>query len=389
VRQGKRAISGALVVCLFAAACTGDATLMDTPAAAATSSATPRIAAQLEWTSSEIAGTVSGAGFDADLRTWIALGADSKGLAAWTSSDAKSWNRHDVAAAGGPPPPGGFQETLMGQAVPLGASLYSLGIGTGGGDAHQPLVWRSSDGLSWDALVLPESFATMAYLIWGGASSPSSLVALGHRFGTHTGSTWVTQDGTSWSESFPNSSGPATESGIDLHDIVYDGAHFLVVGETKAGTAGAWLSEDGLTWTASKEMPDLASSSMHAVEIAPGGGFAAVGLSKNSPAAWTSPDGVAWHRAEITSPIEGAVPYSIARLDTGVVALGTANGRTVVWTSASGADWTEQASALDGLIPSYVGYFGHDLAAPDGRAILAFVQSGVTTKAWKGAPAEP
>jgi len=147
----------------------------------------------------------------------------------------------------------------------------------------------------------------------------------------------VTQDGTTWAESFPNGSGPATESGIDLHDITYDGAHFLVVGETKAGTARAWLSEDGLTWTASQATADLASGSMHAVEIAPGGGFAAVGLSKNSPATWTSPDGISWHRAEITSPIEGAVPYSLVRLDAGLVALGTANGQTVVWTSASGA----------------------------------------------------
>jgi hypothetical protein len=357
----------------------------DTPAA----SAAPAAAPQLEWTSSEIVGTISGAGFNTDSGTWIALGADSKGLAAWTSSDAKSWSRHDVAAAGGPPPSGDFQETRMGQAVPLGGSLYSLGIGTGGGDAHQPLVWRSPDGLTWDALTLPESFATTAYLIWGGAASPSSLVALGHRFATSTGSTWVTQDGTTWSESFPNGSGPATKSGIDLHDIVYDGAHFLVVGETKDGTASAWLSQDGLTWTASQATADLASGSMHAVEIAPGGGFVAIGLSNNSPTAWTSSDGISWHRTKIASPIEGAVPSSIVRLDTGLVALGTANGETVVWTSASGAEWTHQASALDGEIPDYFGYFGHDLAATDGRAILAFVQSGDTTKAWKGAPAGP
>jgi hypothetical protein len=385
VPQRRRAITGTLIACLFVAACSGDVGLTGTPAA----SATPAAAPQLEWTPSEIAGTITGAGFDADSRTWIALGADSKGVAAWTSSDAKSWNRHDVAAAGGPPPPGGFQETLMGQVVPLGASLYSLGIGTGGGDAHQPLVWRSSDGLTWDALTLPESFATVAYLTWGGASSPSSLVALGHRFATSTGSTWVTRDGTTWAESFPNGSGPATESGIDLHDIVYDGAHFLVVGETKAGTAGAWLSADGLTWTASEETPDLASSSMHAVEIAHGGGFAAVGLSKDSPAAWTSSDGASWERVEITSPIEGAVPYSIVRLETGLVALGTANGQTVVWTSATGVEWSSQTSALDGQIPTYIGHFGHDLAATDGRAILAFVQSGETTEAWKGIPAGP
>lgn len=277
----------------------------------------------------------------------------------------------------------------MGQVVGLGAALYSLGIGEGGGDARQPLVWRSSDGVTFDPQTLSESFATKAYLIWGAASSPTTLVALGHGFGTSTGSAWVTHDGASWSESFPNGSGPAIASGIDLYDIVYDGGRFLAVGETKAGTAGAWLSVDGLTWTASQDTPELASSSMHAVEAVPGGGFAAVGVSKSGPAAWTSSDGVAWRRTDITSPSEGAVPYSMVRLDTGLVALGIANGQTAVWTSAAGAVWSAQTSALDGRIPDYIGYFGHDLAATDGHTVLVFVQTGNSTKAWIGTPAPP
>ncbi len=366
----------------------------DTPAVTPSTSAisslspssTPRGNPDLQWTASEIVGSVNGVAFDADSKAWIALGRDVGGLAAWTSANGGSWSRGDVPAAAGPPPPGGFQQTTMGQVVRFGSSLYSLGIGTGGGDAHQPLVWQSTDGQAWQARDLPEPFATTADLVWGGASSPSVLLVLGHRFAAYTGSVWLTSDTKNWSESFPNGSGPATESGIDLHDVVFDGTQFVAVGETKVGAAAAWRSADRAAWTAGEGGPELASASMHSVSVAPGGGYVAVGTSHDGAAAWRSSDGRAWQGVDMTAASKGTVPYAVVQISEGLVALGTVGGRTAVWTSADGASWTPQASTLAGQIPPYIGGFGHDLVATDGQAVLVVVQSGDKTTLWKGTP---
>ena len=116
--------------------------------------------------------------------------------------------------------------------------------------------------------------------------------------------------------------------------------------------------------------------------IAVQGGYVAVGRSGDgaTAAAWTSSDGVTWHRAPTTVPMESRSAYAVhAEMDDlaavagSLVAVGwnsDANGAAVVWRSRDGIAWTRDADAA-----SLIGG-GMVSVGSDGDTLVAVGSSG-------------
>jgi hypothetical protein len=236
----------------------------------------------------------------------VAVGFDD-GPAVWTSPDGRGWSRvpADLGVAG---------ETMW-DVTPGGPGLVAVGLrfAPTPGDTL-PLVWTSADALTWNRAPFDPVFraADLSSVIAGGPG----LVAVGRSpFGP---SAWFSTDGMHWQRAevplVPANA--ARES--ELRDVAVVGGRLVAAGSLalESGDDGVrtemilWTSTDGMQWTEvaldpgvfapTSEVRSLASSPNglvavgwhHEVVEVPGGGYAVI-----EPAAWTSPDGLRWHRA--------------------------------------------------------------------------------------------
>ena len=152
----------------------------------------------------------------------------------------------------------------------------------------------------------------------------------------------------------------AAATHLSLVDGVADGANGLVaVGATalddiSSGDARAWTSPDGVAWHAA-EVAGATDAAMKAVAASPDG-YVAVGSDgfpggnvqlpgARGAAVWTSPDGAHWTRVADQPSFQDAIMTGVRRLDAGYVAWGqTLVGRTnppapPVWASPDGIHW--------------------------------------------------
>lgn len=148
---------------------------------------------------------------------------------------------------------------------------------------------------------------------------------------------------------------------VTVNALLPVGDGLLALGAVEAGdvsTPAAWTSADGAAWTP-VDAPALADlpGEIRAATTTADGGIVAVGdVSGADPddddsdrlGVWTSPDGTAWQRVDLTgSEFAGAIAYGVALVGDALVAVGTSEpeGRDYrdagIWRSAdAGATWT-------------------------------------------------
>lgn len=287
---------------------------------------------------------------------WVAVGwATEGGPAAWTSLDARRWERAVVID---PQPDDLFLGSGLGPTVRLGDSLLSYGTFIGCCDGRGVLGWRSTDGRSWEVIESASPLFEEGYLVTGLAVGDPALVAIELRFGAFSGRLWRWTEETSWIEVTPGTADTDQQSGIQFQDVVWADGRFVVVG-TRGDSAGAgpvtgtsWTSIDGETWEESTPTPEFAEVALAQVAAMPGGEFVALGFdsansgSNGGPVAFTSPDGLAWTPSEAPSAESNTGPTEIIAVDGGLVAFGSDTTGTLVWSSADGQSWTD-AGRLD------------------------------------------
>ena len=186
------------------------------------------------------------------------------------------------------------------------------------------------------------------------------------------GERWVRQPNQSGLELGPAVATSSPQAGI--FDAAAGRAGTVAIGYADDGNARVWRSTDGRTWQRTEL--DRGSSAvllrLATIETSPAG-FVIVGwavdteTSRARAAAWTSPDGVAWTRAEDTADMDVGLCFEesdgpscggmtgVVATPSGFVAVGsdharaagTEPGRPAAWTSPDGLTWTQANTGLD------------------------------------------
>jgi hypothetical protein len=284
--------------------------------------------------------------------TWVTVGwATERGPAAWTSSDARTWERSEVVD---PVPDDMFTGSGLGPTIRLGDSLLSYGTFIGCCDGRGVLGWRSADGRSWEVIESDSPLFETGYLVTGLALGDPALVAIESRYAPFSGRIWSWTEATSWVETTPGV-GSGMPSGMEVADVVWGEDRFVAVGSrsdpsTFDGpvTGTSWTSTDGQMWEESAPGPELADVALFQVTPLPGEGFFALGMSAaaNSgnggvPLAYTSQDGLSWTPAGAPPALPNTRPSEILAIEGGVIAIGSDGSETVAWTSPDGQSWTD------------------------------------------------
>jgi hypothetical protein len=234
----------------------------------------------------------------------------------------------------------------------------------------EPVVWFSSDGLSWQLAEMGSLFqaATLeavtadgpGFVIVGKVTSPAAPRA----------AVWVSADGRAW-ERVPDghafgvggyiNTGEIPASGGMTRVTAAGGGRGLVaigsrcegggtlidpgpMGDSDSCQAAAWSSPDGIDWT--QNAPDLdpqwsltSIATTGDTVIVVGGAFAQTGQ-PSAGVSLISRDGAAWEATRLED---------VPRLDVvvgvpdGVIAFSTDLGALRAWRSSDGRDWTEIA----------------------------------------------
>jgi len=155
------------------------------------------------------------------------------------------------------------------------------------------LMWRSSDGQTWQ--LLPTRTTAPFDRVWIAsiAAGPKGLVAFGLHYpvvGSPENVVFHSPDGTSWSSAaFPYQS---SESPVVLvQQVIATSAGFVAVSGGGADEATAWYSADGLSW---KRASTPGGSTDPAMQAAAGSD----GMVAYSDKLWVSADGRTWHIAD-------------------------------------------------------------------------------------------
>lgn len=302
---------------------------------------------------------------------FVAVGAGSAGTSAWTSSDGRAWESHEVPEQSfGELPDGSPWTAAMGPIVRLGDTLYSFGATGTFNDASHGAGWRWTDGATWEAIVSPSDF--FAGEVIAATASDDALVASTIAFGggpRGTAGLWRWTPDTSWvrtsvSDEFVGALAWHDGTFLATEQAVGDGDQLSV-----------WTATDGADWIEGAA-PDGASEVCALTSAATG--LVAVGRVGNRVTAWTTRDGAAWVESQVdaamlntTNPASAPVACRIVAADSGLIGVMQVGDTTRVWTSGDGASWQFQGTLQ--LSANSFGPFGNRvvLAAIGRHVILA------------------
>ena len=298
-----------------------------------------------------------------------------------------------------------------------------LGSGSTTGVRYGANGWgRVDNGDAFDSrgdLVLTAMAYDGARLVAVGYEQPSPVV--GEFFPTAP-TIWQSADGIDWAQSTLQALG-------ELRDVIAFDEGFIAVGQTDAGTAAVWNSDDADFWELVEVEPvaGVGSARMLGLTQGPDGAFVAVGVEMYLPvssgpgpdldaAVWLSEDGEAWQRVEDSAfgligyqpNNEGEFNGEIVDVDympdVGYVAVGSASlsgddevdfptQMPAVWVSADGLSWQRHSlegefrlrgvTATDGAIVAYGVSTLH--GSPTADAVILASEDGV---AWSRANGE-
>ncbi len=204
------------------------------------------------------------------------------------------------------------------------------------------LMWRSSDGQTWQPLSAKAMAPFDRVWIVSIAAGPKGLVAFGlldppdAKPAATENVVFHSLDGQNWSSAaFPDQSGGAT--GVLVQSVAATSTGFVAVGGDTAGAA--WYSTDGLTWTRASTPPG--SSCGPATNAAAGSD----GVVANCMGLWVSADGKTWLDTTASSPFSYGQSW-IAGDGTQILVI---TGQSVYW-SKDGETWHrgDSSRALSG-----------------------------------------
>lgn len=243
-------------------------------------------------------------------------------------------------------------------------------------------VWTSTGDGAWiraaDQAALVTGRGSPWYSVQIGmvdvAAGAAGVVAIGHPFDPAANGVWHSPNGLEWLR-VPIDFGAAPGDGFHgyVSAVAANERGYVIVGNEESRSnpasarAAAWYSPDGITWNRAADTPSMdvascldtmeapACGGMTAVAATPAG-FVAVGHSRTgrdaeevTPAAWTSPDGLTWARADSGLDVGGLLS-GVAAGGPGLVAVGRTclpdcqvpGTRGLTATSSDGATWIVQ-----------------------------------------------
>jgi hypothetical protein len=118
--------------------------------------------------------------------------------------------------------------------------------------------------------------------------------------------------------------------------------------------AGVWVSTDGTTWERITSDTFHGEPNPFGVEgeqymndvVSWPGGLVAIGTDgqlggEHRAVVWLSPDGRTWSRAPEDEVFDGGIMQAVTTGGPGLIAVGSAGGRSAIWTSADGVTWQQ------------------------------------------------
>lgn len=289
---------------------------------------------------------------------------------AWHSEDGTSWARAAFVGDRVPLP------VSIGPVVDAGDRLLAFGSGRDAEESDVTLLYVSTDrGATWNVAdaVLPGHaviadvirFKDQFVAVGGSPGEPSAPVV------------WSSTDGEHWQHApLAGQNGPLVGR---FTAIASDGDKLVMLGSAadrfgEAPRATVLISIDARTWTVG-ELPATNGELRDLVYFAQS--WHAVGSDAGRPASWWSADGYTWR----SIPFEGSDSGSLTAIGVGlegVVAVGDAGGRAVVWRSFSGQRWEP------GEVLADPGALGVVLAAPSGVLVAGTSDASGTSQpvAW-------
>jgi hypothetical protein len=215
-------------------------------------------------------------------------------------------------------------------------------------------VWSTSDGSTWTQKSVAGSFDIdgRRFVAQGlSDDGQGGLVAVGNSIGSSptdvVASAWHSRDGTSWT---PMEVEAAKGQEMVAGTVSRSGT------VVAAGNGVAWLSTDGRKWSA-QVLPGASTAAGSYTPRAVGtwsGGFVIIGLwtgtGPTRSAAWFSATGRDWVQAKTS--LDGFDTHGISTVDGAIVAVGsdlsdTAPGLAASWSSLDGITWTKTTAPAD------------------------------------------
>ncbi len=244
--------------------------------------------------------------------TIVAVGRSGPRPVAWTSRDGASWTEHPVPVLG----TAGTAERMSAVVAAPGGFLAGGSIGPETGSRHARF-WRSADGSAWNPV--PDDAAGFADAeVRSIVRTATSYVAVGLRgtAGHPTGSVaWTSADGERWTR--VDSADLRTGQTASLV-VGPDGGLVAVGADLERREALVWTSPDGLTWTrAPGETSRRFGGFIQMTDVTLAGRtFIAVGqsssLQRPTVMAWVSSDGIHWTAAPEVPAFEQSEAYGVA-----------------------------------------------------------------------------
>jgi len=262
-------------------------------------------------------------------------------VAACASTPASSWA--EVALPGAAP-------RIVRDAIECGGRWYVVGGWKGTDGETGPAAWDSIDGVTWRSLTfspLPDSFYGPSNVLSAVACANGKIAAIGARSGGAHGnprvSTWYERSDGVLAEAPATFETYGGGTAVALGRISGGPSGFLIAGNRTSGAA-AWLSADGKAFQLFENAPGLAGpgtvaqdGAVMARQFVLVGGVAVTGSLDQAPAAWTSPDGARWTRAEVPGEAGYEELQRVVQLGADLIAVGPRGDTFGAW---RGPAWT-------------------------------------------------
>lgn len=263
---------------------------------------------------------------------WIVIGTtdDEEAAASWISSDGQSWQRVVLPASA----------DVELQSVTDGPNgLVAVGFSYAA-DEPVPAGWHSLDGQSWQPIGGDLGAGEMSAV-----AAADGYLALGSDPATDGVIAWSSADGIGWSA---GSAVGGIDGGAIINGLIPFAGGYLAYGATTGEAAAVWHSADGFAWQLAALPQGQGSTVSH---LAAGEGkYVAVGARADGELAqsmaWLSPDGLAWEATLVGG--DGAM-YGVAPMGDGFVAVGAVELARfrfdgAAWLSADGLTWSRLAA---------------------------------------------
>ncbi len=279
--------------------------------------------------------------------TLMAVGSDTSAgdsdIAAWESSDGRAWDRvaSDLREPG---------SQRVNRVRSTGQGLLTAGSETRGDGDDDAVIWRyQSAPAGWDRISDRSFEGPGRQVVWRVVEADlgygTSYIAAGGSAGQTSGgedaAVWISSDLRTWEPVKDRSLGGAGDQ--EITDLDRFGSGLIAVGVERrsGGTRGlVWLSDDGRTWTrvGAPAMTGLGPDGM-LTRVIPDADAVGKGVPKLitagfsgttaalDAAIWTSQTGKTWTREAVFSGPGNQEILSLARTQTGVIAVGEATSK--------------------------------------------------------------